>query len=288
MSKEWFYLSPDLIKRSFNRAATTYNQFAELQRIVATRIIERLDLIRIQPKNILDIGAGTGFATSILADRYPEANVFPVDIAHSMLKELNTHKKGRSNIVSVNANALYLPFPTHSIDFIFSSFTLHWISDFNQLFSEWQRVLKPGGLVMFSILGVDTLKELRESFTMTDDYAHVHAFYDLHDVGDALLQHQFLDPVMDVEYFTLNFTDVYQLMRELKGIGGHNIAEARRSGLMGKSKLQTMMKHYEKFRDQNGRIPATYEVIYGHAWGTYTNKKGEVQIPLSAIKRNGL
>jgi len=127
------------------------------------------------------------------------------------------------------------------------------------------RVLAPGGLLMFSTFGPDTLKELRDAFRSVDRYTHVHRFIDMHDVGDALIACGFADPVMDMEILTLTYADVRELMRDLKAIGAHNVTRGRPATLTGKSQLAKVAQNYEAAR-RDGRLPATFEVIYGHAW----------------------
>jgi len=158
------------------------------------------------------------------------------------------------------------------------------------VFTECRRILRPGGLFMFTTFGPDTLKELRESWRQVDaDNVHVNRFMDLHDLGDALLNNRFADPVMDMEQITLTYRDLKQMMRELKALGAHNINQGRNKRLTGKQRLQAVTQAYEQFREDD-RLPATYEVVYGHAWmplqETVRSKQGQVEthIPLSAIK----
>jgi malonyl-CoA O-methyltransferase len=149
---------------------------------------------------------------------------------------------------------------------IFSSLTLQWCSDLDQVFREFRSVLKVNGLVMLSILGPDTLKELRWSWAEIDaGYPHVHAFVDMHDLGDALIRAGFSSPVLDVEHFILTYQDLYALMRDLKALGASNRSMARRRGFTDKSSLAKLQQGYEHYR-RAGLLPATYEVVYGHAW----------------------
>ena len=141
---------------------------------------------------------------------------------------------------------------------------------------------------MFTTFGPDTLKELRQSFRSVDDKPHVSDFVDMHDIGDILVQAGFADPVMDQETITLTYLDLKTMLRELKGIGAHNILPGRNSGLMGKTRWQVLQTAYEKFR-LNDRLPATYEVVYGHAWKPAFSKRktidGEQAIDLAEFKK---
>ena len=261
------------VRASFDAAAERYDEVAVLQREIAERIIERLEYIKTEPKTILDIGSGTGVATQALGKRYKKARVIALDLAPNMLKQARSKsgflQRFKNNRDFICADAEQLPFADNSVDLIFSSSTLQWCTDLDKTFSDIKRILKPGGLLMFSTFGPDTLKELRQSWRAaeeaTNESIHVHDFIDMHDIGDALMRAGLGDPVMDVENFTLTYPDAYQLMRELKTIGAHNTAHDRRQGLTGKLRLQKMITAYESFR-RDGHLPATYEVVYGHAW----------------------
>jgi len=149
-------------------------------------------------------------------------------------------------------------------------------------------VLKPGGLVMFTTFGPDTLCELRAAFRAVDDKPHVNTFVDMHDIGDMLLATGFADPVMDQEVITITYSELKTMLRELKGIGAHNVLPDRDGGLMGKGRWQALLAAYERYR-VNGKLPATYEVVYGHAWKPALAKRrtidGQQAIPLGEFKR---
>ena len=258
------------MRASFNRAAQHYDEAAALQRTVGDNMLERLDDIRLAPTTILDVGAGTGYCAAALSKRYPQSEVILLDIAPAMLQHARRKRSWREKLfsrkqLSVCADAETLPLADNSIDMLFSNLTLQWCEDLPATFAEFLRVLKPGGMLLFSSFGPDTLKELRNSWSSVDDHAHVHQFADMHDVGDALLFGGFADPVMDVERYTLTYPDVHQLMRELKTLGAHNAAHERAQGLTGRNKLRSMINVYEQYR-VNGVLPASYEVVFGHAW----------------------
>lgn len=289
MNPQPFSLDKNRIRASFDAAAEQYDDVAVLQREIADRILERLDLVKLQPCTILDIGAGTGVATHALSKRYKKAHVIAFDLAPKMLNQA----RQRGNILHrlfgkrgfVCGDAEQLPFANNSVDLIFSSATLQWCSDLDHTFMEFKRILKPDGLLMFSTFGPDTLKELRDSWRAADAGAatHVHNFMDMHDIGDAMLRAGLADPVMDVENFTLTYTDAWQLMRELKTLGAHNVAHERRHTLTGKARIKNMISAYEHLRI-NGKLPATYEVVYGHAWSPAVTKKRDVSIPVSQLQ----
>ncbi len=257
------------IRRSFDRAAAHYDTAAVLQREVADRLLERLELIRLQPAMVLDVGSGTGYASGLLRKRYPASHVVELDFAPAMLRQarakLSWLERWRRRRHPVCGDAMALPLADTSVDMIFSSLALQWCNDLDRVFTEFRRVLKPGGLLMFATLGPDTLKELRASWARVDRHPHVSPFLDMHDIGDALVRARLADPVMDVEHLCLTYTTVHDLMRDLKTLGSRNATHGRHTAMTGRQRLQAMTQAYEDFR-RDGVLPATYEVAYGHAW----------------------
>jgi len=270
MNKELHGIDKQQCRIAFNKAAQHYDEVAVLQREVGSRMLDRLDLIKLKPNIVVDIGAGTGVCTQALGKRYSQAKVVALDIATAMLQQAKHKRHWLSKPFShkyyyVCGDAEHLPLADNSVDLLFSNMTIQWCADLDQTFAEFRRVLKHGGTLLFSTMGPDTLRELRSSWTHADDFTHVHTFIDMHDIGDALMRNGFADPVMDVENFTLTYATAEQLMRELKVLGAHNVSPSRTPGLTGKMRLQTMLAAYEKYR-HDGLLPATYEVVYGHAW----------------------
>ena len=259
-----------LLRRSFEQAAATYDSAAVLQREVCRRVIERLDYIKMEPRTILDAGSGTGSALPELARRYPHARLIALDIALAMLLRVRVPwwKKltglGRPPL-AVCGDMECLPLADASVDIVWSNLALQWVNDLQQVFAGMWRILAPGGLLMFTTFGPDTLKELRQAYRSADGHTHVNRFVDMHDIGDIMVHSGFADPVMDMEYLTLSYSELRDLMRDLKAIGARNVTRGRPAGLSGKSVFARVVQNYEAFR-RDGKLPATFEVVYGHAW----------------------
>jgi malonyl-CoA O-methyltransferase len=288
------------MRGAFQRAAASYDAAAVLQREIADRLLARLALIKLVPARILDAGCGTGYCTRALAQRYPRAQVLGLDIATAMTARAQNINGPRSPLARwrrrdryVCGDAESLPLASASVDMVFSNLAMQWC-DPQVVFAEFLRVLRPGGLLMFTSFGPDTLRELRNAWATVDDTPHVHGFIDMHDLGDALMRTQFAEPVMDMEHITLTYADVLSVMRDLKAIGAHNVARGRSTGLLGKQRYGRFVAAYESRRLTSGRIPATYEVVYGHAWAPLADSgrgaastDGSVRIPVARIGRRG-
>ncbi len=266
------------VRNAFDKAASSYAAAAALQREVSSRLAQRLDYIKLKPQRVLDLGAGVGISTGLMKQRYPGAEIIAVDFALGMLAELKKNAGFfRKPVpvfrkpIPVCADASALPFADNSFELIFSSLTLQWCPDIKAVFAECLRVLKPGGLLLFSTLGPDTLKELRASWEAVDRGMHVNRFLDMHDVGDALLAAGFGDPVMDNEYLTLTYKSVLQLLRELKLLGANTVLGDQPNRLTGRQHFQAMQDAYRDFCTEPGVYPASYEVVYGLGWGRDLN-----------------
>jgi malonyl-CoA O-methyltransferase len=285
---ERFSLDRRRVRASFERASARYEEAAVLQAQVNNELIDRLSFFKLEPRVILDLGAGTGRGSTALRMSYPQAQVLACDIAEGMLR---AHPVNARPIERLCADAAHLPLKNASVDLIFSNLMLQWCDDLDAVFAEIRRVLKPDGLFAFTTFGPDTLVELRTAWAAADDGVHVNLFVDMHNVGDAIVHAGLAEPVLDVERMCVTYPDVKSLMRDLKTIGAHNVAAGRSRGLTGRGRFERVREAYESFRHA-GVLPASYEVIYGAAWGT-ANKpsasmiEGEAYIPLHAIGRRG-
>ena len=267
-----FALDRALLRRRFARAAGTCGEASILAAEVARRMDERLDYIRIEPRRIVDLGCGTGADLDLLGKRYPQALRIGLDWALPMLDRVRTESgllsrlfgRGPRHPLLACADAGALPLAGATTSMVWSNLMLNWLTDPFPTISEMHRVLEVGGMIMFSTLGPDTLKELRE--VLPDSRGdRVHRFVDMHDLGDALVQAGFSDPVMDMEVVTMTYADIDDLLRDLRLSGTNNASTMRPRGLSGKNEWRTARQQLETTR-VNGRIPITFEIVQGHAW----------------------
>ena len=290
MSEREGKLDRGAIARAFERASAAYDAHAVIASTARTEMLVRLDLLAFTPAVVVDLGTGTGHGARALKDRWPKAQVLALDLAAGMLREARTRRSWRRRFALVRADAARLPFAGGSVDLVFANLLLPWAIDLDAQLLELRRVLTPRGYVSFSTLGPDTLKELRTAWQAVDGAAHVHPFYDMHDIGDALVRAGFADPVMDVDRYTLTYPDVAALVGELRGLGARNALDGRAQGLGGRGRRDRLEAEYDRFKTADGRLPASCEVIYGQAWCPGATppvraRRGEVVVPLGAIGR---
>ena len=249
------------VRRSFEASAAAYDEAAVLQRHVADELMARLVELDVKPERVLDLGCGTGYLCRLVADAFPDAELVALDLAPAMARRAARAAPGRALV----ADAESLPLAPGSFDLVVSNMALQWC-DPACVFDEVREALAPGGLWMFSTVGPDTLLELDSAWQQVDDGAHVHEFIDMHHLGDALLALGFVDPVMDVDRITLTYPDVGLLLRDLKTLGVVNARRSRSRGLLGRRRYRALVEAYETFRNDDGELPSTWEVVYGHAF----------------------
>jgi malonyl-CoA O-methyltransferase len=277
------HISKQKVRRAFDRAAGGYDEAAVLQQEVCSRLLQRLDYIRLTPEWILDAGAGTGEAVKALMAKYRKAQLLVLDISERMLAKSAAQGGLLRKPCPVCADIEQLPLADACIDLVFSSLTLQWCNDLDATFKGIRRIMKPGGLFMFASFGPDTLKELRECWSRVDNAVHVNTFEDMHDVGDALLRTGFADPVMESEIITVNYATVDRLMADLRGIGANVTADGGRRGLTTKTMLAQLREAYEAYR-RDDVLPASYEIIYGHAWNIGADSAPQLSVNVDFLK----
>lgn len=287
-------LDRQAVRTRFGRAAATYAEAAVVQREVGSRLLDRFDVMRLTPTRIVDAGCGPGTHTAALAARFPAATITAVDHAAAMVARAapsvaapETSWLGRllgrgpamaaPAIEGVVSDLLAMPLQRESCDVVWSNFALQFVDDLPALFAEWSRVLKVGGVLMFTAPGPDTMIELRRAINLAGDDAacRVHQFADLHDIGDMLVHAGFADPVMDMEVITLEYASADALWRDLRAMGVTNTLAARPRGLMTPRRLAAVAAALDAGRRGGGPIRISVEVVYGHAWKAAAKKTAE-------------
>jgi malonyl-CoA O-methyltransferase len=239
-------------RRRFDRAARTYAGASRLEAEISARMLERLDYIRLAPRRVLD--AGSGPPRRELVRRYPKASVIALDFSTAMLRPPRFRFFGRKPLL-LCGELERLPLADGAVDLVWSNMALHWLSEPLGAFREFRRVLAPGGLLMFSTLGPDSLKELRAAAAQ-----RVHRFIDMHDLGDMLLAAGLSNPVMDMEMLSIAYPDAGRLLADLRASGQTSARADRPRGLAGRRFAAGLR------RALGDKPQATYEVVYGHAW----------------------
>ena len=249
------------MRQDFSRAAASYDEAAVLAKEVSLRMTARLDLVKINPARVADIGCATGDGIRSLQARYPQALPLAIDFAPAMLAEVACRvpwmeRLRRRAPRCVAADVRALPLAGGTLGLAWSNLMLHWLGDPLPAFGELHRVLEVGGLLMFSALGPDTLKELRATGATT-----LRCFHDMHDLGDMLMAAGFADPVMDMERIELAYASPRGLLRDQRLLGV-------RDGLLGPMGFREGRRVFRAWETQRreGRLPATFEIVYGHAW----------------------
>jgi len=272
------------VRRAFSRASSSYADAAKLQHEVEARLLEALDYYAEgraadaqAPAVVVDLGCGPGSGARAMQQRWPKARVLALDLALPMLQSQADTGGGFTRTLArllpgaaavparLCADARALPLADHSVDLLFSSLCLQWVEDLPAVFAGFRRVLKPGGMLVVSTFGPDTLFELRSAFAAADAVPHVSPFASIAQFGDALISAGFRNPVLDRDELVTRYDDLPALMRELRAIGATNALRARRHTLTGKTRFAAASAAYEPFRDA-GLLPATWEVITALAW----------------------
>jgi len=262
------YSEKHRIQQHFDAKALRYESSAVLQHNVCDEMLQRLDLTSLKPQVILDAGCGTGWGTQGLLKKYKQARIISLDLSPAMLKQTKSKGSWLRKPALICADAESMPLADESVDLVFSSLMLQWC-DYRKVFAEFKRILRPQGLLMFSTFGPDTLKELKQSWAQVDNHPHVNDFTDMHDLGDELIHTGLAEPVMDMDLHALTYKDVVSVMTDLKAIGANTVLNKQQSanGLITPGQLKQVINYYETYRKQ-GLVPASYEVVYGHAWKT--------------------
>lgn len=250
-----------------------------LRREIAERMHERLSLVKIVPKQVLDAGCGAGADLALLQKTYPAAQILGLDGAGAMAREakgpmsqggalnqlLTRLMPAKAGVDVLCGDYGNLPLGPNSLDLLWSNLALHWHPLPDRVFAEWRRVLRVEGLLMFSCFGPDTFHEVRSAFSALDAHPHTLPFVDMHDFGDQLVEVGFSTPVMDMERITVTYDTPQALLLDVQALGG-NPLESRRRGLIGRAAWRRVLDAFEAQRRPDGKLGLTFEVIYGHAF----------------------
>jgi malonyl-CoA O-methyltransferase len=257
-----------IARRRFERAARSYARASRLEAEIGARMLERLDYVRAAPRRILDAGAGPAREARALAARYRGATLVALDFSPAMLREARRGAgplavwSRRARPRAVCADVERLPLADASIGLVWSNMVLHWLDEPLAALREFHRVLEPGGLLMFSMLGPDSLKELRRAAGRE----RVHDFADMHDIGDRLIAAGFAAPVMDMEMVKMKYAAPERLLDDLRLSGQTHARSGAPRGLKGRSFRARLVEALRDERSPGGEFYATYEIVYGHAW----------------------
>lgn len=279
-------LDPVAVRRQFARRAAGGGPSEFLLREVERRMFEHLDLVRIEPGAVLDAGCGRGLGLTVLRQRFPQAQLTGVDVAEPMVRAARAalapkrgifaRLRGEAVATTVDlavADMEHLPLATSSCDLVWSNLALHWCAQPQEAIGQWHRVLRPGGLAMFSAFGVDTLSQLRAAG------AQLMRFPDMHDLGDALMTAGFADPVMDMEQIELTYASAGALLDEVHSLGGNAMRERHR-GLHSRERRRDWEARINAGAGPDGRIALNFELIYGHAWVPETKRRADGGVPV--------
>ncbi|MGD9943907.1 MAG: methyltransferase domain-containing protein [Burkholderiaceae bacterium] len=290
-------LDPKAVRRQFARRAPTAERADFLQREIEQRMLGRLDLVKLNPATIVDVGCGRGLGLLALKQRYPAARLVGIDAAPAVAQRARqtlappskgflaklraaagAKGPGSEPALVAAADAHALPLPASVAGLVWSNLALHWFGDPLQAIAEWQRIIRPGGLLGFSFFGVDTFMELRRLG------ARLMPFHDMHDIGDALVHAGFADPVLDTERLTLEWRTPDALLEDLSALGG-NALRGRFRGLLGRGQRADWLAALATLREADGRLRLSVEVAYGHAWCPDRKRLPEGLAPVEFVPR---
>ncbi|TWG83815.1 malonyl-CoA O-methyltransferase [Cupriavidus gilardii J11] len=298
------YLPPARLTRlAFDRRSAAFDRLEFLLGEVGQRMQERMPLIRIQPERALDIGCGHGQGLAALRAQYPDAQIAGLDISGAMLAHaaqrdpqrqpgwLGRLLGKRPTFDLVQGDLATLPFADGAFDLLWSNLALHWHPEPHLVFPEWHRVTRQEGLVLFSLFGPDTLKELRSAFADVDAQDHTLRFVDMHDIGDMLVNSGWSTPVMDMETLTVTYETPERLLEEVHTLGGLRHPPGAFAGMRGKRWRAALLAALDRRRNADGVIPLTFEIVYGHAWklaprvAQERDAEGRAVVPIDRIGR---
>ena len=271
-------------RRAFDRALQ-FESACFIHDEARARLLARLEVVRLTPAVAVDLGCATGRGAAALAARYPTARVLGIDSSRGMLRTAAASTGEAVRLIAGDATAL--PLRAASVELVLANLVLPSCRP-ERLFAEAARVLTEGGALMFATLGPDSLQEVRAAFAAVDDRIHVHAAFDMHDLGDLALAAGLAEPVLDVDRIDVTYADVAGLVRDLRAVGAINVAGGRRRTLTGRRRWGRFVERLP--RNIDGRFAVTVELILGQAWGRAPvarprSGSSEIRVPIERIRR---
>ena len=279
----------DTVRRQFDHRAARFAQHDFIVREVGRRLIERLQVIRLDARRIADVGCGAAGTRAGLLAHFAQARWFGVDLSPQMLARAAPAaprirlpwQRPRAEVTCGDAAAL--PLADGCVDLVFSNLMLHWHPQPHTVFPEWLRVLRVDGLLLFSCFGPDTLKELRRAYAQAGIAARPMPFVDMHDLGDMMVAAGFATPVMDAETIRLTYPSPQALLHEAAALGG-NCRDDRAAGLVSGRRARALLDALDATRDGDGRIALSFEIAYGHAWKPQPRARGQSTVRVDALR----
>ena len=274
------------VARAFARAAPGYDEVSRVFDEVGRRLLAHLDPIACGPARVLDVGCGTGTGAAQLASRYPRSRVYAVDCAWPMLRVAKTRApKLFSRQHQVCAWAERLPMGTHCVDLVHANLLLPWCLVLERALREFARVLAPGGLLLLSSLGPDTLIELRRAWAQRDEPAAVPGLLDMHDLGDALVGTGFGGTVMETERLTVQYRSMARLLDDLERSGAWAARTTRGAARRSRESFAELRRRYRALRSA-GPVDVTIEIVYAHAWAPPSPLPQSIAVPPPPLRRD--
>lgn len=260
-SKTIFTINKKAVAHSFSKAAERYDHFAQLQRDIGLQLLTQVT--QQSPDKILDLGCGTGHFSEKLCNIYPDCQMTCLDLSKAMLAKVD--KKQLPQVSCLQGDIDHLPFPENHFDLIFSNLVMQWSEDLLGCLKQLKKSLNASGKLYFSTLVDGTLHELTQAWKAVDQHPHTNSFLSLETVKEQLQKCGFNKLNIKTETRTLQYENVIEVMRALKGIGANHVHDQQPLTVKGRKLLSLLEKGYAPFVNKQGQLNLTYQVCYVEA-----------------------
>lgn len=264
-----FLFDRPLIRQRRDRAAPAMGAHDFLLREVAQRLGERLDMVRRDFPRVLNLGCHGGEVEAVLKGRNSINRMVHADLSPAMARLAGAN----TGSPALAADEEALPFAPGSFDMVISNLSLHWVNDLPGALIQARQVLRPDGLFIAAMLGGDSLFELRRALMEAEMAvtggvsARISPMAGLRDAAGLLQRAGFALPVADMDTLTVAYPDPFRLMRDLRGMGETNAALSRlKKPTRRQVMLEAVQRYAQLFQEEDGSIPATFEVIFLAGW----------------------